>query len=115
MDSGVYKVLCSCGIPYIGETGRSVVTRLKEHAADIRHERVLKSALAEHSSSTKHHICLEDARIVSNERNFFKRKFKEAVEIYNNPSNLNRDDGWHLNLAWRPLLSSLQHSSPTLS
>ncbi|XP_076391768.1 uncharacterized protein LOC143265172 [Megachile rotundata] len=28
---GVYKILCSCGQVYIGETGRSVNTRVKEH------------------------------------------------------------------------------------
>jgi len=28
---GVYKIDCSCGKSYIGETGRSLQTRLKEH------------------------------------------------------------------------------------
>ncbi|CAK9823993.1 hypothetical protein ANTRET_LOCUS2231 [Anthophora retusa] len=30
-SSGVYKIPCTCGKVYIGETGRSVTTRLKEH------------------------------------------------------------------------------------
>lgn len=58
---GVYKIDCSCGKSYIGETGRSLQTRLKEHGADIRNERSRTSALAEHSSKTKHHVCLERA------------------------------------------------------
>ena len=74
LKSRVYKVLCSCDTSYIIKTGHSFVTRLKEHAVDIRHERVFKSALAEHSSSTKHHIHLEDALIVSKEQKFFKSK-----------------------------------------
>ena len=110
--SGVYKIPCSCGSLYIGETGRSFSTRIKEHSADIRHERVLKSALAEHSSSTKHHICLENAKILLKEDNFFKRKLKEAIAIFNHPSNLNHDEGWALNLSWHPLLSSLKVRHP---
>ena len=55
---GVYKIDCSCGKSYIGETGRSLQTRLKEHGADIKHERSRTSAHAEHSSKTKHHVFL---------------------------------------------------------
>ena len=107
-ESGVYKVLCSCGTPYIGETGRSFTTRIKEHSADIKHERVVKSSLAEHSSLTKHHICLENSQILAKENNYYKRKMKEAIEIFNHPTNLNRDEGWALSLAWHPLLSSIK-------
>lgn len=32
---GVYKIDCSCGKSYIGETGQSLKIRLKEHGADI--------------------------------------------------------------------------------
>ena len=35
---GVYKIDFSCGKSYIGETGRSLQKRLKEHGADIKHE-----------------------------------------------------------------------------
>ena len=34
---GVYVIPCSCGRLYIGETGRSVQVRLKEHCAHIFH------------------------------------------------------------------------------
>ena len=45
---GVYLVPFSCKDVYIGESVRSIQIRLKEHCADIKHERK-KSALAEHS------------------------------------------------------------------
>ena len=45
---GVYKVTCSCGLYYIGETGRSLKVRFKEHGADIRNQCIRTSALAEH-------------------------------------------------------------------
>ena len=51
---GIYSIPCSCEIEYIGETGRSMKTRFKEHSAYIRHDRHKKSALAEHSHFTKH-------------------------------------------------------------
>ena len=64
---GVYKIDCSCGKSYIGETGHSLQTRLKEHGADIKNGRSRTSALAEHSLKTKHHICLESASIIARE------------------------------------------------
>ncbi len=57
---GVYKIKnCSCGRSYIGETGRSLQKRLKEHGVDIKNGRSRTSSLVEHSSKTKHHVCLE--------------------------------------------------------
>ena len=51
----------SCGRGYNGETGCSLHKRLKEHEADIENERSHFSALGEHSSKTKHHVCLKSA------------------------------------------------------
>ena len=51
---GVYLIPCSCGTPYIGETGRSIHQRISKHAADLRHGRTKSSALAEHVAKTKH-------------------------------------------------------------
>lgn len=104
---GVYKIVCSCGTPYIGETGWSFITRIKEHSVDMRHERISKSALAEHASSTKLHVCLENTQILFEEDNFFKHKLEEAIEINNHSSNLNRDEGWSLSHTCQPLLSNL--------
>lgn len=36
---GVYLIPCSCGKPYVGETGRSFSTRIQEHSANIKHNR----------------------------------------------------------------------------
>ena len=35
-DGVVYKILCECGKVYIGETGRAMQDRIKEHDRDIR-------------------------------------------------------------------------------
>jgi hypothetical protein len=101
---GIYKIECSCGKCYIGETGRSFQIRIKEHGADIKNERIRTSALAEHSLKTRHHICLEDTKILAKENHFFKRRVREAIEIRKHPSNLNRDNGLELSENWLPLI-----------
>jgi predicted GIY-YIG superfamily endonuclease len=108
----VYKIDCSCGKSYIGETGRSLKIRLKEHEADIKNERSRTSALAEHSSKTKHHVCLEDAKIIAREDNYQKRKIKEAIEIMKFPQNLNRDNGSEISGNWLPLIRQINPSKP---
>ena len=110
---GVYKIPCSCKISYIGEMGRSFHTRLKEHGADIRKERICSSALAEHVAKIKHHICLEDTIILAKEDHYFKRKFREALEITKLPHNLNRDGGLEVSTSWLPsILNRKGHSVP---
>jgi len=93
---GVYKIGCSCVKSYIGETGRSLQTRLKEHGADIKNERSHTSALAEHSSKTKHQVCLESASIITKEEQHHRRKIREALEIIKHLHNLNRDNGMEI-------------------
>jgi predicted GIY-YIG superfamily endonuclease len=101
---GVYIIECSCGKCYIGETCHSFHTRIKEHGADIKNERTHTSALAEHSLTTKHHICLEDTKILAKEDHLLKRRIREAIEIIKNPDNLNRDNGLEISDSWIPLI-----------
>ncbi len=103
---GVYVIPCSCGTPYIGETGRSINQRINEHSADLRHGRAKSSDLAEHAEKTKHHVCIEEARVIAKVAEFHHRKFREALEIEKRPKNLNRDDGWKISSCWIPALSS---------
>ena len=108
---GVYSIPCSCSKPYIGEMGRSIVTRLKEHGADLKHDRHKKSTLAEHAHLTQHHICLENAMVIAREDNLAKRKIREKIEINITNGCLNRDDGKKLSDTWLPLLHSLREYS----
>jgi hypothetical protein len=105
---GIYKVSCSCGKCYIGETGRSFQVRIKEHEADIRNERTRTSALAEHSLKTKHHVCLEDTKILAKEDHYYKRRLREALEIIKHPNNMNRDGGLEVSSFWHPLINQLR-------
>ena len=103
---GVYLIPCSCGTPYIGETGCSIHQRISEHAADLRHGRSKSSALAEHVEKTKHQVCIEEAKVVAKVAQFHHRKFSEAIEIERRPNNLNRDDSWKIIRCWICALSS---------
>jgi hypothetical protein len=51
---GVYRIPCECSRVYIGQTGRFVDIRLKEHRRHIRLEHPDKSAVAEHSINQGH-------------------------------------------------------------
>jgi len=107
---GFYRILCLCGKQYIGETSRSFRIRIQEHAADIKHNRTHPSALAEHSDKTKHHICIEETKILAKIDHYHNRKFREAIEIEKQPNNLNRDDGWKISQNWIPTLANMNNS-----
>jgi hypothetical protein len=79
---------------------------LKEHEADIRKERTRTSTLAEHSLKTKHHVFLEDTKILAKEGHYYKRCLREAIEIIKHPNNMNRDGGLEVSSFWHPLILS---------
>ncbi|CAG9789955.1 unnamed protein product [Diatraea saccharalis] len=45
---GVYKIECSCGRCYIGQTKRTITERVREHITAVKNRQVNKSAIAEH-------------------------------------------------------------------
>jgi hypothetical protein len=76
---GIYKIECSCEKCYIGETSRSFKIRIKEHGVDIKNERIRTSALAEHCLKTRHHVRVEDTKILAKENHLFKRHIRKAI------------------------------------
>ena len=114
----VYSIPCSCDEEYIGETGRSIKTRLKEHSVDIKHERTKNSAVAEHSKKTNHYICMEKAKVLALEEHYNKRRIREVLEIEKQQKKINRDDGLILSKFWKPisnLLKKQQSANITLN
>ena len=103
---GVYIIPCSCGTPYIGETGCSINQRIREYAANLKHTRTKSSALGEHVEKANHHLCIKEAGVITRVSLFHHRKFREALEIEKRPNNLNREDGWKISNCWVPTLSS---------
>jgi UV DNA damage repair endonuclease len=62
---GVYRIPRQCGSVYIGQTGRSVDIRLKEHQRHVRLEHPDKSAVAEHSIDQGHRIQFHNSSILA--------------------------------------------------
>jgi hypothetical protein len=89
---GVYSIPSECGDVYIGQTGRSVDTRMKEHRRHIRLAHPDKSAVAEHSISWGHRTQLQDTKILSTKSRYTNRLIKEDIEIELHPNNMNRED-----------------------
>ena len=90
MTSGVvYKVNCKdCEKYYIGETGRTIETRMKEHNQGANGEQEKVSGLSQHLKQTNHEADFDDVKVLFRERNFRMRKFKEALAIKEHKTNL---------------------------
>ena len=105
----VYAIPCAeCEGVYVGETGRSLCTRIKEHQTTVRLGQAEKSALAEHSTKTGHATKWSDTTILCTESRYHHRKWKESWHIASNKSILtNRDSGRILPQHYYPLIEKL--------
>ena len=64
----VYKIPCSdCGMTYVGQTGRTLKVRKKEHMRALTNSDAMTSALAEHAMDTMHKIAWEDAVVLASD------------------------------------------------
>ena len=98
----IYKIRCECGDFYIGETGRTLDTRLKEHEAACRLGAFERSAVAEHAWQPGHVIDWENVEIMDTAEDLRARKVKEALYIRLAPPKcrINRDEGKELSPLW---------------
>ena len=56
---------CSCGKLYVGVIGCSFKTRIHGHVIDIKDNHTHSFAMAEHSDNMKDHICIDDAKVIT--------------------------------------------------
>ena len=97
----IYHIKCEdCHQDYVGETGRQLNTRMKEHLSRD------SSTIKEHCDHTGHKIDPKNTNILTSEDNFWKRKIKEAIEIKQRRPSLNRDEGLELPRVYDSLLVS---------
>ena len=94
-----------CEQAYIGETGRSLRTRVKEHVAHARNGRTDLSATAEHAWSG--HNMNWTPKVLASEKTMKERRVREALEIHARSRiapTLNRDKGVELSKLWLELV-----------
>ena len=107
-NKGVYTIPCGgCDNFYIGETGRSLDIRKKEHIKDIE-KRKLGSGIVEHSENMGHDFDFDKAKLVHLSKDINARHVMESALIMNNLNkcvNLNRGFSPH-NYLFSKLLTS---------
>ena len=103
-DGVVYKIPCECGKVYIGETGRPMQERIKEHDGDIRLARTQNSAVSEHANETGHKPLCNEVKFTDRDHHWYTRKVKEPIHIRLHPNNINRDNGIEIPEAWMPTI-----------
>ena len=89
-----YKIPC-CSYPkvYIGQTGRTLGQRVKEHQRSVRDKKIATSVLAKHSERTGHTADWTRAEVLDNCSHTSKRCLVESWMIQKEPSSLNRELG----------------------
>ena len=98
----VYRMTCKCSDKYVGETGRNVATRTKEHNDNSRNKTSGK-ALGEHYRL--HHggdvLPLGDSAftevcVLATESDWARRRICEAIQIRDTSLSINNNAGWDL-------------------
>ena len=100
----MYQISCKdCPAQYIGQTGRHLGDRLKEHKRATQKGYQLESGVAEHALDTGHNIDWS-AKILDQDLNQRRRLVREAVCIKKNRPSMNRDQGFELSKAYNSIL-----------
>ncbi len=90
----VYQISCTtpeCNAKYIGETGRTLEERLKDHVAISSN-----SAIKQHCNDSGHplpEVSEDNIEIIDTESNVIKRRIIESLYIKINDPDLNRNVG----------------------
>jgi len=90
-DGAIYKIPCEWGKVYIGETGRAMRERIKEHDRDIRLARTQISAISEHANETGYLPIWHKVKLTDRDPHWYTRRAKEAIHVRLHPNNINRD------------------------
>ena len=89
----VYNIPCQvCPKSYIGQTSRTLKTRLGEHKAAVKKAQCETSAVAEHVWKKQHQMDWGNVTVITHESNQQKQCFLESWYIQRNRT-MNRECG----------------------
>jgi len=91
-DGVVYKIPYECGKVYIGETGRAMQERIKEHDSEIQLARAQTSEVSEHANETGHLPIWKVVKFIDRDLEWYTRRVKEAIHIRHHPSSVDTYD-----------------------
>ena len=103
-DGVVYRIPCDCGKVYIGETGRPMQDRIKEHDREIRLAHTQTSAVSEHDHNTGHQPLWNEVKFIDRDPHYYTRRVKEAIHIRLHSDDINRDSEIEIPEAWTPTI-----------
>ncbi|XP_018361292.1 PREDICTED: uncharacterized protein LOC108760021 [Trachymyrmex cornetzi] len=105
----MYKINCNdCDASYVGQTKRTVKTRITEHRNDIRKTNSNHSVITEHRLNFNHDFDWDKVEIVDNERFLYKRRIAEMIHIQLQKNGLNsQSDTEFLHHAYISILNDL--------
>jgi len=108
-SSVVYKINCSdCNASYVGQTKRTLNTRVNEHKSHIRRNPVQSSVITDHRKKSKHEFDWDNVKILDVESNYNKRLISEMIHIKNQKDGLNaQTDTAFLDPIYNDLLSTI--------
>ena len=99
----IYKIPChNCDQVYIRETGRLLITRLKEHQRHCKYGNTDKSAVALHTWTNNYCIDWDTSSVINREERLFQSRVKEALHI-RRMNNFNKDQGLTISTIWNRL------------
>ena len=86
----VYKINCAnCNASYVGQTGRQLHTRVKEHRNQINHHTNNRSVITDHRINFGHDFAWDGVEILDNEPVFNKRSISEMLFINRQENSIN--------------------------
>jgi hypothetical protein len=104
----IYRIQCKdCDMCYVGETGKKLKERVKQHKDDVRLERD-RNAIYKHIRDNGHSIDWKEVKVLGLEDRRTVRKWKEArfIEVEGNKV-MNWNSGLKIDYQWDKILRSI--------
>jgi hypothetical protein len=84
--AGIYCAPCECSKVHVGQTGKSIENRCKEHMRYTHLGQPENSAVAEHRFNTGHNIHFKSISILDKATGYMDCVINEAIEIRLHPT-----------------------------